>query len=61
MTVSFRIGRYLVALLWHWAPPAFIGFAVALVLTTFQMVEVLESFDAVYQCASVVASAGGDE
>ena len=45
MTVSFRLGRYLVALLWHWAPPAIIGFAFGSVMTTFQAVEVLEAAD----------------
>ncbi|MCI0918247.1 hypothetical protein JNA64_13830 [Pseudomonas stutzeri] len=60
MTVSFRLGRYLVALLWHWATPAAIGFAIGSVLATLQIVEVLKAADdqfyqaltkVVHQCA----------
>ncbi|WP_061240414.1 hypothetical protein [Ectopseudomonas composti] len=60
MTVSFRTGRYLVALLWHSAPWGFIGFAVGCVFGTWQAVELLESVDdyfyqamakVVHQCA----------
>lgn len=45
MTVSFRVGRYLVALLWHSAPWGFIGFAVGCVFGTWQAVTLLESVD----------------
>jgi len=56
MTVSFRLGRYLVALLWHWAPPAVIGFAVGSALATFQIVEVLKAADdQFYQALTKVA------
>lgn len=60
MTVSFRTGRYLVALLWHSAPWGFIGFALGCVFGTWQAVELLESVDdyfyqamakVVHQCA----------
>lgn len=60
MTVSFRAGRYLVALLWHSAPWGFIGFAVGCVFGTLQAVELLETVDdyfyqamtkVVHQCA----------
>ncbi|MFT0632278.1 hypothetical protein ACMFY5_09170 [Pseudomonas sihuiensis] len=62
MTVSFRFGRYLVALLWHSAPWGFIGFAVGCVFGTLQAVELLESVDdsfyqamtkVVHQCAPI--------
>lgn len=43
--MNTSIGRYLLALLWHWAPPAFIGFAIGSVLATLQIVEVLRSVD----------------
>jgi len=43
MTVSMSIGRYLLALIWHWAPPAFIGFAIGSALATLQIIKVLES------------------
>jgi len=56
MTVSFRLGRYLVALLWHWAPPAIIGFAIGSALVTFQIVDVLKAADdQFYQALSKVA------
>lgn len=60
MTVSFRVGRYLVALLWHSAPWGFIGFAVGCVFGTLQAVELLETVEdyfyqamakVVHQCA----------
>ena len=60
MTASFRVGRYLVSLLWHSAPWGFIGFAVGCVFGTLQAVELLESVDdsfyqamakVVHQCA----------
>jgi hypothetical protein len=60
MTVPFRFGRYLVALLWHSAPWGFIGFAVGSVFGTLQAVQLLESVDdsfyqamtkVVHQCA----------
>ncbi|WP_313553801.1 hypothetical protein [Stutzerimonas nitrititolerans] len=41
MTVS----RYLLALLWHWAPPVIIGFAIGSALATVQIIKVLESVD----------------
>lgn len=53
MNTSTR--RYLLALLWHWAPPAFIGFAVGSVLATLQIVEVLRSVDGhFYQALEMV-------
>lgn len=53
MTVSFRLGRYLVALLWHWATPAAIGFAV---LATLRIVELLKAADdQFYQALTKVA------
>ncbi|SDO77736.1 hypothetical protein [Ectopseudomonas guguanensis] len=60
MTVSFRVGRYLVALLWHAFPYLFIGFAVGSIFSTLQVVKVMESVDdyfyqaiakVVHQCA----------
>ena len=33
MTVSFRVGRYLVALLWHWITPFLFGAAAAMSIT----------------------------
>ena len=33
MTVSFRVGRYLVALLWHWITPFLFGAAAAMSVT----------------------------
>ncbi|MFV9657572.1 hypothetical protein ACNFCK_22020 [Pseudomonas sp. NY15366] len=62
MTVSFRVGRYLVALLWHSAPWGFIGFVVGCVFGTLQAVELLKSVDdsfyqamakVVHQCAPI--------
>ena len=40
MKVSFRTGRYLVALLWSWSLPAFIGAVVGFLLATWQVLEV---------------------
>lgn len=63
------VGRYLVAMLWHWAPPAFIGAAVGFVFSAWQIVEVLESVDdyfyqamarVVHQCAPGDLSANAD-
>ncbi|VEE15934.1 hypothetical protein [Ectopseudomonas mendocina] len=60
MTVSFRTGRYLVALLWHAFPYLCIGFAVGSIFSTLQVVKVVESVDdyfyqamakVVHQCA----------
>ncbi|MFT0625781.1 hypothetical protein SAMN03159511_1127 [Pseudomonas sp. NFACC19-2] len=60
MTVSFRVGRYLVALLWHAFPYLLIGFAVGSIFSTLQVVKVMESVDdyfyqamtkVVHQCA----------
>lgn len=52
MTVSMSIGRYLLALLWHWAPPAVIGFAIGSALATMQIVKVLESVDEQWHAAA---------
>ncbi|MHB0765135.1 hypothetical protein ACYCFC_12275 [Stutzerimonas sp. NM35] len=55
MTVSFRLGRYLVALLWHWSGPAIIGFVFGSVLATLQIVKVVEaSEDHFYQALARV-------
>lgn len=60
MTVSFRTGRYLVALLWHTAPWGFLGFTLGCVFGTWQAVQLLEPVDdyfyqamakVVHQCA----------
>jgi len=45
MSVSFRTGRYLVALLWSWSLPAFIGAVVGFLLATWQVLEVLKTSD----------------
>lgn len=45
MKVSFRTGRYLVALLWSWSLPAFIGAVVGFLLSTWQVLEVLKTSD----------------
>jgi len=45
MTVSFRTGRYLVALLWHTAPWGFLGFTFGCVFGTWQAVQLLEPVD----------------
>lgn len=39
MKVSFRIGRYLVALLWSWLPPLFLGFMLSAVVTVWSLEE----------------------
>lgn len=48
MNVSFRAGRYLVALLWSWSLPAFIGGLVGYGLSTWQVLEVLKSTDELF-------------
>ncbi len=53
MTVSMSIGRYLLALLWHWAPPAFIGFAIGSALATLQIIKVLQSVDDQWHAAAI--------
>lgn len=45
MTVSFRAGRYLVALLWSWSLPAFIGAVVGFLFSTWQVLAVLKASD----------------
>ena len=45
MSVSFRAGRYLVALLWSWLLPAFIGAVVGFLFATWQVLEVLKASD----------------
>ncbi|AEB58633.1 hypothetical protein [Ectopseudomonas mendocina] len=60
MTVSFRTGRYLVALLWYASPYLCIGFAAGSLFSTLQIFKVMESVDdyfyqamtkVVHQCA----------
>ena len=45
MKVSFRAGRYLVALLWSWSIPGFIGCAVGYVISSWQAVEIIKASD----------------
>lgn len=44
--------RYLLPLFWHWAPPAFIGFAIGSALATMQTIKVLESVDDQWHAAA---------
>lgn len=44
--------RYLLPLFWHWAPPAFLGFAVGFGLAALQTIKVLESVDDQWHAAA---------
>lgn len=48
MKVSFRAGRYLVALLWSWSIPGLIGGAFGYALSTWQVLEVLKATDELF-------------
>src|SRR5690606_39769127 len=50
--MSVSASRYLRALLWLWAPPAFIGFAIGSALVTLQTIKVLESVDEQWHAAA---------
>lgn len=50
--MSRSTNRYLLALLWHWAPPAIIGFAIGSALATVQIIKVLESVDDQWHAAA---------
>ena len=45
MKVSFRVGRYLLALLWHWSFPFALGGVFASVLALYGLQEGLELLD----------------
>lgn len=48
MKVSFRAGRYLVALLWSWSLPVVIGGAAGYSLSTWQVLEILKASDELF-------------
>ena len=50
--MSRSTNRYLLTLLWHWAPPAIIGFAIGSALATVQIIKVLESIDEQWHAAA---------
>lgn len=43
MAVSFRIGRYLVALLWSWSVPLIVGAVLGSAYMTYSTLEILEA------------------
>ncbi|AVO54370.1 hypothetical protein [Ectopseudomonas mendocina] len=45
MTVSFRVGRYLVALLWSWSLPFLIGASLGGLYISHAHIEILEAND----------------
>lgn len=45
--------RYLLALLWHWAPPALIGFAIGASFALLAFLQVLETADEQLQAAAI--------
>lgn len=48
MKVSFRVGRYLVALLWSWSVPALIGGLVGYSLSTWHAVQIIKASDYIF-------------
>ncbi|MDH0095014.1 hypothetical protein N7333_00290 [Pseudomonas sp. GD04158] len=51
MTVSFHLGRYLVALLWHWITPFLFGAIAATVVTLFGLQESVQSIGNAFETA----------
>lgn len=51
MTVSFRAGRYLVALLWHWITPFLFGAIAATVVTLVGLQEIVQSIGNAFETA----------
>jgi hypothetical protein len=45
MTVSFRLGRYLAALLAQWTAPLLVGVVFGTVTSTWQTIELMEGVD----------------
>jgi hypothetical protein len=48
MTVSFRVGRYLVAMLGEWCFPLVIGIAVGIGLSTWQLTEEADLIEEIF-------------
>ena len=48
MTVSFRLGRYLIALLGEWCFPLVIGIALGIGLSTWQLTEEADLLEAIF-------------
>jgi len=48
MTVSFRLGRYLVALMGEWSFPLVIGIAIGIGLSTWQLTEEAELLEVAF-------------
>jgi hypothetical protein len=51
MTVSFRLGRYLLALLWHWATPFLFGAIAATVVTLIGLQESVQAIGNAFETA----------
>jgi hypothetical protein len=51
MTVSFRLGRYLVALLWHWVTPFLFGAIAATVVTLVGLQESVQAIGNAFETA----------
>ncbi len=51
MTVTFRAGRYLVALLWHWVTPFLFGFIAATVVTLVGLQESVQAIGNAFETA----------
>ena len=51
MTVSFRAGRYLAALLWHWITPFLFGAIAATVVTLVGLQESVQSIGNAFETA----------
>lgn len=43
--------RYFVALLWHWSVPFLLGFAVSMMLWTWNVLEMSHEFEAAFESA----------
>ncbi|ERI51133.1 hypothetical protein N878_07115 [Pseudomonas sp. EGD-AK9] len=51
MTVSFNLGRYLVALLWHWITPFLFGAIAATVVTLVGLQESIQAIGNAFEIA----------
>lgn len=46
-----KAARYFVALMWHWSIPFLMGFAVSMVVSTWQVLELSDQFETAFKAA----------